>query len=52
MRDLADNVEAAHDELVKMPVLHQLCVVPHGVLQAGPDAPLDLLVHQLNSRIQ
>jgi hypothetical protein len=28
-----------------VPVPHELGVVPDGVLQAGPDAPLDLLVH-------
>ena len=30
-----------------MPVLEELRVVDDGELQAGPDAPLDLLVHQL-----
>jgi hypothetical protein len=30
-----------------VPVLHEVRVVPHRVLQAGPDPSLDLLVHQL-----
>ncbi len=44
---LTDDVEAAHDELVQVSVLQQLRVSPHRELQAGPDTPLNLLVHQL-----
>lgn len=43
---LADDVYCTHEDLVEVAVLHEVGVVDDGVLQAGPNLLLQLLVVQ------
>ena len=43
--DLADDVDCAHDHLIKMPVLHQIDVADEAVFKARPDLGAELGVN-------
>jgi hypothetical protein len=42
--DLANDVERAHEQLIEVPVHHEGSLVANGVLEHGPDLPLDVLL--------
>lgn len=52
MKDAAHDVDSAHEDLVKVAVLHELRVVHNGILKARPDLPLEADVHYVQTHAE
>lgn len=50
--NLAYDIDGAHEYLVEVAILHEVRLLHDGVLQAGPDLALELLICQAEARAQ
>jgi hypothetical protein len=48
--NLADDIYRAHQDLVKVSILHKICVVDNRVLKTRPDLPFQLHVFQIEMK--